>query len=63
MITVINKLLIFALMFAILIVSKEIFLFIMAFVKNQKFEISTKREILFGTSLSYILTIIFTGLF
>ncbi len=56
-----TKFLVFFLVFAILIVVKEVLSFVGSFMTDRKFEITTTRQILFGMSLSYIFTIIFTG--
>lgn len=50
-------------MLAILIVLREVFKFAIEFIKpNGNYSPGTKRLWLLGVSVSYILTIIFTGL-
>lgn len=57
-----NRVLFFALFFAILIVIKEIFLFVIAYKKQEKLNMDRKRQIILGSAISYILMFIFTGL-
>lgn len=63
MITLINKILVFLLMFCILIVVKYGFKFAIAFRKGVSMETEKWDWLKFSGSLSYIFTIIFTGLF
>lgn len=63
MIAVINKLLVFVLMFSICVVAKYGFEFVAAFHKNAKMETDKWDGVKFASALSYIFTIIFTGLF
>jgi len=56
-----TKILFFFLVFAILNVIREAFSFLMAFLTDSKYGITTRRLFLLGVSLSYIFTIIFTG--
>lgn len=59
---IIYKILFFVLMFSILNVVKDIASFILSFISNERASFSKTRMIFLGLSLSYILTIIFTGL-
>lgn len=63
MLTVINKVLVFVLMFSICVVVKYAFEFAIAFRKGVKMETHKWDGIKFASALSYIFTIIFTGLF
>lgn len=63
MIVLINKILIFVLMFSILVVGKYAFKFISAFRRGVTMETKKWDGIIFASALSYIFTIIFTGLF
>ena len=63
MLTVINKVLVFILMFSICVVVKYGFEFAIAFRKGVKMETDKWDGIKFASALSYIFTIIFTGLF
>ena len=63
MLTVINKVLVFVLMFSICVVVKYAFEFSIAFRKGVKMETHKWDGIKFASALSYIFTIIFTGLF
>lgn len=63
MIAVINKVLVFVLMFSICVVVKYGFEFVAAFRKDVKMETDRWDGIKFASALSYIFTIIFTGLF
>ena len=56
-----KKIMVFILMFAILIVVHYILDVVKAFKLNNAKERTWKDYIILGTSLSYILTIIFTG--
>lgn len=56
-----KKIMVFILMFAILIVVHYILDVVKAFKLNNTKERTWKDYIILGTSLSYILTIIFTG--
>lgn len=58
---IIIKLLTFLLVFAILIVIREIWSVIKAYYLTQKNNITTTRLIGLGLSIAYIITIIFTG--
>lgn len=63
MIALINKILVFLLMFCILIVVKYGFKFAIAFRKGVSMETEKWDWLKFSGALSYIFTIIFTGLF
>ena len=63
MIAVINKVLVFVLMFSICVVVKYGFEFVAAFRKGVKMKTDRWDGIKFASALSYIFTIIFTGLF
>lgn len=56
-----TKILVFALIFAILFSIREIYAIIFALTKGKEIDMSTKRQILLATAISYIFTIIFTG--
>lgn len=58
---IVTKILVFFLVFAILNVIKEGFIFAGSFLTDRKYEITKTRQVLLGVSLSYIFTIIFTG--
>lgn len=58
---IIIKLLTFLLVFAILIVIREIWSVVKAYYLTQKNNITTTRLIGLGLSIAYIITIIFTG--
>jgi hypothetical protein len=51
----------FILMFAILVVIKDLASFIISFIRDEQANFSSMRLLSLGLSLSYILTIIFTG--
>ena len=55
------KILMFVLMFAILVVIKDLVSFIISFIRDEQANFSSTRLAFLGLSLSYILTIIFTG--
>ena len=55
------KIMVFFLVFAILIVLREIFDFVIQLVSNGKYTPGVKRLILAAVAISYIFTIIFTG--
>ena len=55
------KILMFILMFAILVVIKDLASFIISFIRDEQANFSSTRLVFLGLSLSYILTIIFTG--
>jgi len=59
----VTKLMVFALVFAILIVLRELFSFGLAFFSNsgEKYQPGKGRLILLACAISYIFTIIFTG--
>lgn len=57
---ILDKLLIFVFIFCCLVTVKEIFNFVKGVI-NGKYEISTKRLIILGVSLSFILTVLITG--
>ena len=57
---ILDKLLLFVFIFCCLIVIKEIYDFIIGVIKGQ-YEITRKRLIIFGLSLSYIITVLITG--
>jgi hypothetical protein len=58
---IITKLLIFAICFASLDIVREIYTFIQCYRKLEPYEISDKRMFGLWVSISYILTIILTG--
>lgn len=58
----ISKIIIFILCFAILNVFREIGRFIQCYRKLEKYEIATNRMLWLWASISFILTIIFTGI-
>ncbi len=58
----INKIIIFILCFATLNVVREISRFIQCYRKLEKYEITTNRMLWLWASISFILTIIFTGI-
>ena len=58
---IIYKILMFILMFAILVVIKDLASFIISFARDEQANFSSMRLVSLGLSLSYILTIIFTG--
>ena len=57
---ILDKILIFVFIFCCLIVLKETFNFVKGII-NAKYEISNKRTLILGLSLSYIITILITG--
>lgn len=59
----IKKLMVFALVFSVLIVARELGSFLIAFFSNgaQKYQPGKGRLITLGIAISYIFTIIFTG--
>lgn len=57
---ILDKLLLFVFIFCCLIVIKEVYDFIIGVIKGE-YEITTKRLIIFGLSLSYIITVLITG--
>lgn len=57
-----TKIMVFVLIFCILIVFREIGKFVIEFLKeNGHYQPGTRRLIILGVAISYILTIIFTG--
>lgn len=58
----ISKIIIFILCFAILNVFREIGRFTQCYRKLEKYEIATNRMLWLWASISFILTIIFTGI-
>lgn len=61
---IVTKLLVFLLVFAILIVIREVLNFLLVMLsedKSIKFNLTKKRLIILGVAISYIFTIIFTG--
>jgi hypothetical protein len=56
-----TKIMVFFLIFAILIVLREIFDFVIKVITSGKYEPGKKRLILAAVAISYIFTIIFTG--
>ena len=46
---------------SILVVLREGFAFVVAWIKDAKMEITTKRMVILASAISYIFTIIFTG--
>lgn len=59
---VVYKVMMFVLMFAILFVLKDIISIVKALINNSQVQFSTTHNIYLGLSLSYILTIIFSGI-
>ena len=57
---ILDKLLLFVFIFCCLIVIKEIYDFVIGVIKGE-YEITTKRLIILGISLSYIITVLITG--
>ena len=57
----IKKILIFFLVMSICVVFRTMFQFYKAFRLDTKFETNIINEIIFGVSISYIITIIITG--
>lgn len=55
------KILMFILMFSILVVIKDLTSFVISFIKDEQANFSSWRMLGLGLSLSYILTIIFSG--
>lgn len=60
-IMILYKILFFILMFAILNTVKDAAVFVISFMNEQKINFSKTRMVFLGLSISYILTIIFTG--
>lgn len=59
---IINKLMVFFLVFSVLIVIREFFSFLFEMIKpNGRYNPSTKRKVIVASAISYIFTIIFTG--
>ena len=58
----ISKIIIFILCFAILNILREVGRFIQCYRKIEKYEIATNRMLWLWASISFILTIIFTGI-
>lgn len=59
-----KKILVFLLIFAILVVVREIVNFVLVMLSEDraiKFDLTKRRLIILGVSISYIFTIIFTG--
>lgn len=56
-----KKILMFVLMLSILVVIRYILRLVKAFRLNQSMDRNWKDELLLGSAISYILTIIFTG--
>ena len=56
------KLMVFLLSFSCLILVRDIFSFVRAYMNNTQVNFSKKRLLLTAISISYIVTIIFTGL-
>ena len=56
------KIVVFLLFMASLVILKEIFMFVKAFLKGDEYETTTLRRTLFAVSLSFIGTTIITGL-
>ena len=56
-----KKLMVFILVFAILIVVREIGAFTKAFIRSEQIDMSLSRQIVLASAISYIMTIIFTG--
>lgn len=57
----ITKIFVFILIFAVLIVIRELWAFFKAVYQNIKLQLPTNRLITLGLSIAYILTIICTG--
>ncbi len=60
---IISKIIIFILCFAILNIIREISKFIQCYRNLEKYDIATNRMLWLWASISFILTIIFTGIF
>ena len=58
---ILEKILFFFLLMLLLVVLRVVFAFIVAWVKDTKMEITTKRMVILASAISYIFTIIFTG--
>ena len=58
---ILEKILFFFLIMSILVVLREGFAFVVAWIKETKMEITTKRMVILASAISYIFTIIFTG--
>jgi len=58
---ILKKIMVFLLVFAICVVIRDVLLLVKAFKSNEKLDRTLKHEIVLGCSISYILTIIFTG--
>lgn len=58
---ILEKIMFFFLMMSILVVFREGFAFVIAWMKDTKMEMTTKRMVILASAISYILTIIFTG--
>ena len=56
-----KKFMVFILVFCILIVLKEIFSLVEAFLKNEHIKMTLPRQITLAAAISYIMTIICTG--
>lgn len=57
---ILDKLLLFVFIFCCLIVIKEVYDFVIGVIKGE-YEITTTRLLIFGLSLSYIITVLITG--
>lgn len=62
LVDIINKGLVFGLVFAIVFLIKEIFSIVIAYRREETIEYSRNHKIGIGAAISYIMTIIFTGL-
>ncbi len=58
---IVYKIMMFILMFTILVVIKDLLSFIISYISDERANFSHVRMLCLGLSLSYILTIIFTG--
>lgn len=57
---ILNKLLLFLFIFCCLVVIREIYAFVIGIISG-RYDISNKRLIILGISISYIITILITG--
>lgn len=59
---IIIKLMVFILVFSVLNILRETFFFFKAFKDGKKLEITKNRVLMLALSLSFIITVLFTGL-
>ena len=57
---ILNKLFLFVFIFCCLLTVKEIFLLVRGIIKGE-YEISKKRQLILGLSVSFIITVLITG--